>query len=163
MLTVVTGGVRSNIVRQLDPELPPNSLYRPIHEFWLKRVHVSQEAQPMDTAAYAESVVRQVAARTRRPWFWQGTYAWICWAMNTFLWKGYSVRSPLFLPSSPTLFSSFSLSLPLSPSGVWLNWIDTDCVCLCVCVCGRVCTGPRHRQALWTAQTGRHGARVAAQ
>jgi len=91
VLTVITGGVRSSIVRQQSPELPADSLYRPLAEdYWPKRVMISQDT-PMETVAYAESVVRQVVQGNKKPWFWQGYFAWMAWAIDTFLWKGFSV------------------------------------------------------------------------
>lgn len=128
VLTVITGGVRSNIVRQVDPELPPNSLYQPIHDFWLRRVRVSQEESPMDTTAYAESVVRQVVARTRKPWFWQGSFAWIAWTIDTFLWRGFAARPPPIplLPPSPFL------PLPCSPTWCLVGLVLIVSVFVCV-------------------------------
>lgn len=91
VITIITGGVRSNIVRSEYQELPADSLYQPIKEFWLKRVGLSQQT-PMDTEAYAKSVVKQIVDRggRSRKWFWQGHFAWKAWFLHTFLWKGFT-------------------------------------------------------------------------
>ncbi|KAF8536611.1 NAD(P)-binding protein [Trichophaea hybrida] len=90
VLTVITGGVRSSIVRQQSPVLPADSMYHPLTEYyWSKRVNMSQ-AMPMATADYAASVVRQVVRGNKRPWFWEGYFSWMAWAIDTFLWKGFT-------------------------------------------------------------------------
>jgi 1-acylglycerone phosphate reductase len=92
VLTIMTGGVRSSIVRSEYAALPENSLYQPIKEFWLQRVGLSQK-NPMDTEAYAKSVVKQILSRGGRTkkWFWQGHFSWTAWFLNTFFWKGFTV------------------------------------------------------------------------
>ena len=92
VLTIITGGVKSDIVRVGVEKLPEKSRYWPIHEFWLKRVQLSQTA-PMDTETYAKSVVARVVRGTRKPWFWEGKFSWLAWIVNTFLRKGYSVSA----------------------------------------------------------------------
>lgn len=88
VITVVTGGVQSNIART-DRALPPGSLYLPVNEEYLRRVKHSQEGA-MPNAAYAASVVRQVLAdrnsllarlglRTRTRSIWEGNKSWLIW------------------------------------------------------------------------------------
>lgn len=90
VLTIITGGVRSSIVRSANTQLPENSLYTPINDYWLQRVELSQ-ACPMDTAVYAKSVVARIIRGGSKPLFWDGYYSWSAWAIQTFLWKGFTV------------------------------------------------------------------------
>ncbi|KAI5802930.1 hypothetical protein FPQ18DRAFT_15367 [Pyronema domesticum] len=89
VLTAMTGGVRSSIVRRTASDIPQNSLYRPIYDSWLKRIGLSQST-PMDTATYAKGLVDEVVRGSKKPWFWRGHFAWRAWFLNTFLWKGFT-------------------------------------------------------------------------
>ena len=58
VITVITGGVQSNIART-DRQLPPDSYYQPLNTEYQRRVKFSQEGA-MPNKDYAESVVKQV-------------------------------------------------------------------------------------------------------
>ncbi|ORY18840.1 hypothetical protein BCR34DRAFT_553590 [Clohesyomyces aquaticus] len=81
VITVVTGGVKSNIART-HRDLPLNSYYTPLAEEYERRLTHSQQLG-MDTEQYARSVVRQVLAGdgwlTKTRWIWDGKMSWIVW------------------------------------------------------------------------------------
>ncbi|KAJ6201130.1 hypothetical protein J3E72DRAFT_392885 [Bipolaris maydis] len=87
VITVVTGGVKSNIARQ-DRTLPPGSYMQPLAAEYQRRLKHSQELG-MDTKQYARSCVKQVLAgdglfrKTR--WIWEGKMSWIVWFAWTYL------------------------------------------------------------------------------
>jgi 1-acylglycerone phosphate reductase len=84
VLTVVTGGVKSNIART-HRVLPDDSYYRPIAAEYERRLTHSQSLG-MDTRAYAQSCVRQVLSGegwvSRKRWVWDGKMSWVVW----FVW-----------------------------------------------------------------------------
>lgn len=94
VLVVVTGGVKSGIVRPGMEVLPENSLYTPIREFYIKRVVVSQGTESMETETYAKGVVARVVSGSAKPLLWWGYFAWGAWALQTFTWKGFTVSEP---------------------------------------------------------------------
>ncbi|KAF2470642.1 NAD(P)-binding protein [Lindgomyces ingoldianus] len=81
VVTVVTGGVKSNIARTLR-ELPRDSYMQPLAAEYERRLTHSQQLG-MDTKQYARSVVRQVLRGggwfSRSPWIWEGNMSWIVW------------------------------------------------------------------------------------
>ena len=90
VVTVITGGVKSNIAR-VDRELKPDSLYLPVSAEYERRVKHSQEVG-MDTKKYAASVVQQLTHRGiparlfgNRDWIWEGAMARVVWFVSTFL------------------------------------------------------------------------------
>lgn len=85
VVTVVTGGVKSNIAR-VDRKLPTESVYAPIREEYETRVKHSQ-ANGMPNEAYARSVVRQVLGDKRKVTIWEGGKSWLVWFMTTFFPK----------------------------------------------------------------------------
>ncbi|TQB73164.1 hypothetical protein MPDQ_006081 [Monascus purpureus] len=94
VVTIITGGVKSNIAR-VDRTLNPNSIYMPIEEEYIRRVKHSQEVG-MDTKKYAASVVQQVTrpgilARLfrNRNWVWEGAKSWLVWFGLTFMPKNF--------------------------------------------------------------------------
>jgi len=76
VLNVMTGGVKSNIVRT-SHELPEGSLYQPAIAGFKERVYISQQTG-METAAYAKYVVGEVL-KGRRQWWW---------LKNRWIWSG---------------------------------------------------------------------------
>lgn len=98
VVTIITGGVKSNIAR-VDRTLNPNSIYMPIEEEYIRRVKHSQEVG-MDTKKYAASVVQQVTrpgilARLfrNRNWVWEGAKSWLVWFGLTFMPKNFFVSA----------------------------------------------------------------------
>jgi 1-acylglycerone phosphate reductase len=84
VLTIVTGGVKSNIAR-VDRELPADSIYLPINAEYQRRTKHSQEVG-MPNEAYAKSVVASVlGAGKGRRYIWQGHGAWLVWFATRFL------------------------------------------------------------------------------
>ncbi|KAG6003792.1 hypothetical protein E4U43_000861 [Claviceps pusilla] len=105
VLTIITGGVKSNIgkephlhscrllkshyfvimlmrprmrtVRETNASLPENSRYLPVKDYWLRRVTLSQEGA-MQTDEYARGVVRAIEKKKRPLWLWRGGSAWLC-------------------------------------------------------------------------------------
>lgn len=95
VITVVTGGVKSNIART-HRVLPPGSYYAPLAAEYERRLTHSQQLG-MDTQKYARSCVRQVLGgeswlgMVKRRWIWEGKMSWIVW----FVWS-YLPQGPLF-------------------------------------------------------------------
>ncbi|KAF2272849.1 NAD(P)-binding protein [Westerdykella ornata] len=81
VITVITGGVKSNIAR-VHRELPPDSYMLPLKDEYESRLTHSQQLG-MDTEQYARSCVRQVLAGdewgglVRRRWIWEGKMSWV--------------------------------------------------------------------------------------
>ncbi|KAL1960387.1 hypothetical protein VTO42DRAFT_8347 [Malbranchea cinnamomea] len=86
VVTIVTGGVKSNIAR-VDRILKEDSLYQPIKEEYARRVKHSQEVG-MDTTQYAKSVTRQVLQSRPAKWIWEGGSSRLVWFVTTFLPQG---------------------------------------------------------------------------
>lgn len=102
VITIVTGGVQSNIART-DRVLPTQSYYGPLETEYLRRVKHSQEGA-MPNKDYAESVVRQVLAdrdvsvlgwlpkmlglRKRARHIYEGNKSWIVWVVYWLLPDG---------------------------------------------------------------------------
>jgi 1-acylglycerone phosphate reductase len=82
VITVVTGGVKSNIART-DRTLPEDSYYIPITEEYARRVKHSQEVG-IPNELYARAVVPKVLAARKRQ-IWAGYGAWLIWFASTFL------------------------------------------------------------------------------
>jgi 1-acylglycerone phosphate reductase len=88
VVTVVTGGVKSNIART-HRTLPEGSYYEPLADVYEGRLTHSQSLG-MDTQSYARSCVRQVTEGDgwwgwfglRRSWIWEGKMSWVVW----FVW-----------------------------------------------------------------------------
>ena len=70
VVTIVTGGVTSNISRTRR-ELPEGSLFLPVNEEYQRRQAHSQESG-FSNERYAKSVVSQVLKRNPPRWFWEG-------------------------------------------------------------------------------------------
>ena len=92
VITIVTGGVKSNIART-HRELPPGSFYVPIADQYEKRLTLSQQLG-MDTRQYAKSCVAHVIGGeswyglvTKR-WVWEGKMSWLVWFGWTYLPRG---------------------------------------------------------------------------
>ena len=98
VITVVAGGVKSNLART-HRSLPEGSMYKAIEEEYDRRQKYSQEVGT-DNAVFAENVVSQVVKGggdywrlvcrdARRRWVWAGTGSWKVWALaGGFFWNG---------------------------------------------------------------------------
>ncbi|GAB0146446.1 hypothetical protein EsHS_00006846 [Epichloe bromicola] len=84
VLTMITGGVKSNLVRETSPSLPDHSRYLPVQKYWLQRVTASQDGA-MDTDEYARSVVREIQKKKRPIWSWSGGSAWLAFFLHHFV------------------------------------------------------------------------------
>lgn len=89
VVTIVTGGVQSNIAR-VERSLPDGSLYVPVDEEYQRRLKHSQEAA-MPNDAYACSVVSKVLRPSPPKQVWEGNKAWLVWWMHTFFPTGIMV------------------------------------------------------------------------
>ena len=94
VMVVVTGGVKSNIVRRVRP-LPADSIYLHLKEgYEARQLHPQVDAT--DTTAFAETIV--TAALKNKPVrsLWQGNQAGRIWLILTFLprafWDYYFTR-----------------------------------------------------------------------
>ena len=92
VVTVMTGGVKSNIVRDDRPTLPAGSFFRPVEKYWLGRVTQSQTGA-MATDVYARGVVDMLMKKKRPLWYWRGAKVWVAWLVYYFVPK----RLKLFL------------------------------------------------------------------
>ncbi|EGX43051.1 hypothetical protein AOL_s00215g837 [Orbilia oligospora ATCC 24927] len=82
VINVVTGGVRTQLAR-VERELPADSYYLPIRDFFAKRVQYSQK-NSIPPEVYAKNVVAQLTRRHSSSWIWEGYFAWRAWALDTF-------------------------------------------------------------------------------
>jgi len=85
VVTVVTGGVKSNIART-HRTLPQDSIYLPLQDEYERRLTHSQ-ANGMPNEDYARSVVSQVLRYPPRDRIWEGGKSWLVWFAHTFLPK----------------------------------------------------------------------------
>ena len=83
VVTVVTGGVKSNISRT-QRTLPEDSIYLPLAEEYEARLTHSQ-ANGIPNEQYARSVVSQVLRKPNRDIIWEGGKSWLVWFVYTFL------------------------------------------------------------------------------
>jgi 1-acylglycerone phosphate reductase len=83
VITIVTGGVQSNIART-ERSLLPNSFYLPITQEYTRRLKHSQEVG-MPTEQYAKSVISQILGRRPPKFVWEGFGAKLVWFASTFL------------------------------------------------------------------------------
>ncbi|EXJ58039.1 oxidoreductase [Cladophialophora yegresii CBS 114405] len=103
VVTVLTGGVKSNINAHVKRVLPRDSVYGALEDSFARRqVHSQQSAMPNE--AFAESVVRQVLPGTgigvwpwrwlpsrdaRRRWIWEGSKSWVVYFLaGGYTWTG---------------------------------------------------------------------------
>lgn len=91
-MTVVTGGVKSNIART-ERSLAADSIYLPVQAEYERRVKHSQEVG-MPTQQYARSVVRQVLRSPSRDTIWEGAMSWVVWFVSTFFPRSVMVSMP---------------------------------------------------------------------
>lgn len=80
VLTVVTGGVKSNIART-HRDLPENSIYLPLKEEYEHRLTHSQ-AMGIPNEVYAKRVVGQVLSRGSKTQIWEGGKAGLVWFVS---------------------------------------------------------------------------------
>ena len=89
VVTVVTGGVKSNLAR-VHRTLPENSYYLPLATEYEGRLTHSQNLG-MDTKTYARDCVRQVLEGdgwlAKKRWVWAGKMSWVVWFAWFFLPK----------------------------------------------------------------------------
>ena len=90
VITVVTGGVKSNIANT-PRELPEDSIYVPLAQEYQRRLKHSQEVG-VANEKYAKYVVPRVI-NSRRRQLWAGYGAWLVWFASTFLPVGFLVSS----------------------------------------------------------------------
>jgi 1-acylglycerone phosphate reductase len=100
VVTVVTGGVKSRIARN-DWQLPRDSIYLPIEAEYLRRTKHSQEVG-MPNEQYSKSVVSQVLSGRHNRQFWEGSFSYIVWFLNTFM------PAKIFV-SDPNIWAELSL------------------------------------------------------
>jgi 1-acylglycerone phosphate reductase len=83
VITVITGGVKSNLAR-VDRTLAPDSIYMPLKAEYLRRTKHSQEVG-MPTDQYAKTVVSQILGFRKRRFIWAGFGVNLVWFASTFL------------------------------------------------------------------------------
>ncbi|KAF7321093.1 Arabinanase/levansucrase/invertase superfamily protein [Mycena chlorophos] len=86
VLTIATGGIKSNI-SHTTPPIQPNSLYAPIAEHFAKYRRARSQKSATPSQAYASAVVAQSLRKHVKAWFWTGSFSYWCWFVNTFLWR----------------------------------------------------------------------------
>ncbi|KAF2668401.1 NAD(P)-binding protein [Microthyrium microscopicum] len=85
VITIVTGGVVSNIART-ERVLGESSIYQPITKEYARRTKHSQEVG-MDTEKYAQSVLKQLLVRSPPRYIWEGFGSYLVWFVSTFMPK----------------------------------------------------------------------------
>lgn len=88
VLTIVTGGVQSQIART-HRSLPEDSFYAVVKEEYERRQTHSQQVG-MPNEVYARSVVRQVLTGGKSD-VWEGALSWVAWFVVSFLPRGVMV------------------------------------------------------------------------
>ena len=87
VVTIITGGVRSNIAR-VHRELPKGSYFIPLQTVYESRLTHSQQLG-MDTESYAKSCVRHVLKGdgwlVKQRWVWEGKMSWLVWFATSWL------------------------------------------------------------------------------
>ncbi|KAH8730659.1 hypothetical protein GQ44DRAFT_736833 [Phaeosphaeriaceae sp. PMI808] len=87
VITVVTGGVKSNIA-STHRTLAPNSYTQPLAAEYESRLTFSQQLG-MDTKQYASSCVRQILGGDslfrKQRWIWEGKMSWVVWFAWSYL------------------------------------------------------------------------------
>jgi 1-acylglycerone phosphate reductase len=87
VITIITGGVKSNIAR-VHRELPADSYMIPLAKEYEDRLTHSQQVG-MDTQKYASSCVKQVIGGDglimKKRWIWEGNLSWVVWFAWTYL------------------------------------------------------------------------------
>ncbi|KAJ5449524.1 short chain dehydrogenase, partial [Penicillium daleae] len=84
VVTIITGGVKSNMVRENNPSLPENSRYIHVEKFWLQRVNLSQNGA-MERDKYARKVVNMIHKKKKPIWLWSGGSASLAWFLYYFV------------------------------------------------------------------------------
>jgi 1-acylglycerone phosphate reductase len=82
VVTIVTGGVKSNIART-HRELPSDSIYLPVQKEYEERL-VHSQTSSIPNEEYAATVVKQVLNRPSNH-IWAGGKSWLVWFVSTFL------------------------------------------------------------------------------
>ncbi|KAJ7699302.1 NAD(P)-binding protein [Mycena rosella] len=83
VITIITGGVKSNISRSRRM-IPPSSLYAPIADIFAQRRVARSQVGAMPTVDYARQVVAQTLKPRVKAWFWTGNFSLFCWLIDTF-------------------------------------------------------------------------------
>lgn len=96
VVTIVTGGVKSNIARTVR-KLPEDSVYLPIETEYNGRLTHSQ-SQGVPNEDYSRRVVNAVLNKPKKDHIWEGGKAWLVWWVSNFLprWVMDSVLSRMF-------------------------------------------------------------------
>ncbi|KAJ9609870.1 NADPH-dependent 1-acyl dihydroxyacetone phosphate reductase [Cladophialophora chaetospira] len=100
VITIVSGGVKSNISSHVKRVLPEDSVYSPLEQNYVRRQGHSQEGAMLNKA-YAESVVKQVLPGSgpwpwtwllrdaRKRWIWEGNKSWVVYFLSGgYTWTG---------------------------------------------------------------------------
>lgn len=85
VVTIVTGGVKSNIART-KRELPEGSWYEPVAVEYRRRMTHSQEVG-IPNEQYARDVVPKILGWRKPRQVWAGYAVWLVWFASTFLPK----------------------------------------------------------------------------
>lgn len=91
MVTVITGGVKSNIART-NRLLPEDSIYLPIEQEYAARLKHSQSAG-IPNEDYARSVVSQVLYKPRKDTIWEGGMSTVVWFASSYLPRWFMVSA----------------------------------------------------------------------
>jgi 1-acylglycerone phosphate reductase len=95
VVTIVTGGVKSNLFQNAAVNLvPESSPYFPIREAIEKRTFLSGH-KDMPGDEYAKKVVSDLLS-SPRPLIWRGAFATLIWFIWCFSWVGMLVSLMLF-------------------------------------------------------------------
>ncbi|KAJ6625993.1 NAD(P)-binding protein [Mycena sp. CBHHK59/15] len=84
VITIVTGGVKSNLSRNRRL-IQPSSIYAPIADIFAARRLGRSQLDALATDVYARQVVAQTTKPHLKAWFWTGAHSLTCWTIDTFL------------------------------------------------------------------------------
>ena len=100
VVTIVTGGVQSNIART-HRSLPEHSRYAILAKEYEERQTHSQ-ANAVSNEAYARRVVAQVLESPAKTHVWEGGKSWLVWFVTTFLPRSVMVRIEIPMSCLPS-------------------------------------------------------------
>jgi len=86
VVTIVTGGVKSNMAVNNSYDIPDDSMYAGMKDLYLKLRKGNSQRDAMPTADYAAKVVNRTLKQSPAPWLWIGSFAFTIRVINALGW-----------------------------------------------------------------------------
>lgn len=86
VITIVTGGVKSQIANNNPHDIPADSLYDGMRDLFSERRKAVSQRGATATAVYAAKVVVKSLKKSPPAWIWAGNYSFVTWVLHTFGW-----------------------------------------------------------------------------